>query len=84
MKRHTKTGIHTEKRRHLVSYMNQRIEGFQKIPAVLTDRACKISALSFLALLLGVHTGRQVGTPIICCAAAKSRSMRLWRAWSMN
>ena len=50
MKRHTKTGIHTEKRRHLVSYMNQRIEGFQKIPAVLTDRACKISALSFLAL----------------------------------
>ena len=63
MKRHIKAGIHTEKGKRLVSYMGQRIEGFQSIPAVLMDRACKRSALSFLALLLGVHTGRQAGSP---------------------
>ena len=63
MKRHTKTEIHTEKWKYLISYINRKIKGFQKIPAVLTDRACKISALSFLALLLGVHTGRQAGSP---------------------
>ena len=62
MKRHTKTEIHTEKWKYLISYINRKIKGFQKIPAVLTDRACKISALSFFALLLGVHTGRQVGS----------------------
>ena len=63
MKRHTKTEIHTEKWKYLISYINRKIKGFQKIPAVLTDRACKISALSFFALLLGVHTGRQAGSP---------------------
>lgn len=65
MKRHIKAGIHTEKGKRLVSYMGQRIEGFQNIPAVLMDRACKISVLSFLALLLwggrvgiGMRSGR--------------------------
>ena len=70
MKRHIKTGIHTEKWKYLISYINQKIKGFQKIPAVLTDRACKISVLSFFELLLGVHTGRQVG----------SLSLILWSA----
>lgn len=68
MKRHIKAEIHTEKRKRLASYMGQWIEGFQNIPAILTDRACKISALSFLVLLLGVHTGRQ----------AESLSLILW------
>lgn len=70
MKRHIKTGIHTEKWKYLISYINQKIKGLQNIPAVLTDRACKISALSFFALLLGVHTGRQAG----------SLSLILWSA----
>lgn len=70
MKRHIKTGIHTEKWKYLISYINQKIKGLQNIPAVLTDRACKISALSFFALLLGVHTGRKAG----------SLSLILWSA----
>ncbi len=43
----------------LVSDISGWIEGIQKIPPVLSDRAWKISALSFFALFLGVYTGNQ-------------------------
>ncbi len=61
MKRHTKKEIHTEKWKYLISYINRKIKGLQNIPAVLTDRACKISALSFLrSFWESIQDGRPV------------------------
>ena len=38
------------RRERIADYINQRMEGFSKVPNVLADRALKIGALSFLAL----------------------------------
>lgn len=43
----------------LVSYISQRLEGFEKIPSVMKDRAWKIGALSFFALFFGCYMGWQ-------------------------
>ena len=50
----------SEKMRHLVSDISQRLEGIQSIPSVLADRALKIGALSFFALFFGSYMGRQM------------------------
>lgn len=52
----------TKKLKDLVIYMEERIEGIQKIPSVMADRALKIGALSFFALFFGVYMGRQTGS----------------------
>lgn len=46
------------RRERIADYINQRMEGFSKVPNVLADRALKIGALSFLALFLGSYMGR--------------------------
>ena len=43
------------RRERIADYINQRMEGFSKVPNVLADRALKIGALSFLALFQGSH-----------------------------
>ena len=48
------------RRERIADYINQRMEGFSKVPNVLADRALKIGALSFLALFLGSYMGRQM------------------------
>lgn len=52
----------SEKMEQLVSFISQRLEGFQSIPSVLADRALKIGALSFFALFFGCYMGRQMGS----------------------
>ena len=47
------------RRERIADYINQRMEGFSKVPNVLADRALKIGALSFLAVFLGSYMGRQ-------------------------
>lgn len=48
------------RRERIADYINQRMEGFSKVPNVLADRALKIGVLSFLALFLGSYMGRQM------------------------
>ena len=52
--------LYQKKIRCIADYINQRMEGFSKVPNVLADRALKIGALSFLALFLGSYMGRQM------------------------
>lgn len=48
------------RRERIADYINQRIEGFSKVPGVLADRALKTGALSFLVFFLGSYVGRQM------------------------
>lgn len=41
------------RRERIADYINQRMEGFSKVPNVLADRALKIGALSFRLRAMG-------------------------------
>ena len=64
------------RRERIDDYINQRMEGFSKVPNVLADRALKIGALSFLALFLGSYMGRQMDSASFI--AMVSRYVAVW------
>lgn len=64
------------RRERIADYINQRMEGFSKVPNVLADRALKIGALSFLALFSWKLYGKADGFSKFYCMV--SRYVAVW------
>lgn len=69
-----------KKLEHLASDVGGWIEGIQRLPPVLADRAIKIGALSFFALFLGVYVGKQTDSVSLILWSAAISLFGFWSA----
>lgn len=67
----------SEKMEQLVSFISQRLEGFQSIPSVLADRALKIGALSFFCAVFWLLYGKADGFSQFHCMVSGNRDLWL-------